>query len=120
MLGRVIEERTARAVTTMMEATVDNGTSFQTFHDRSGRSYLPDVSVAGKTGTLEGKGYLFTWWVGFAPSDAPEIAVSVLVSNRGDWKVKATQVASDMLRVYFSDKGKKGVTDPIAAKNARN
>ncbi|MBK6517411.1 MAG: penicillin-binding protein [Polyangiaceae bacterium] len=120
VLGRVIEERTARAVTTMMEATVDNGTSFQTFHDRSGRSYLPDVSVAGKTGTLEGKGYLFTWWVGFAPSDAPEIAVSVLVSNRGDWKVKATQVASDMLRVYFSDKGKKGVTDPIAAKNARN
>lgn len=46
--------------------------------------------------------------------------MSVLVSNRGDWKVKATQVASDMLRVYFSDKGKKGVTDPIAAKNARN
>jgi cell division protein FtsI/penicillin-binding protein 2 len=40
--------------------------------------------VAGKTGTLEGKGYLFTWWVGFAPADAPEVALSVLVANRGD------------------------------------
>jgi cell division protein FtsI/penicillin-binding protein 2 len=114
VLGRAIEEKTARAVTTMMESTVEHGTSFQTFHDRAGRSYLPDIPVAGKTGTLEGKGYLFTWWVGFAPADQPEIAVSVLVANRGDWKVKGTQVASDMLRVYFADKGRKGVVDPTA------
>jgi len=114
VLGRVIDDKTARAVGAMMEATVANGTSFQTFHDRSGRAYLPNMEVAGKTGTLEGKGYLFTWWVGFAPSDAPEVALSVLVANRGDWKVKGTQVASDMLRVYFADKGRKGVVDPIA------
>jgi penicillin-binding protein A len=118
VLGRAVEEKTARAVTTMMESTVEHGTSFQTFHDRAGRSYLPDISVAGKTGTLEGKGYLFTWWVGFAPADKPEIALSVLVANRGDWKVKGTQVASDMLRVYFADKGRKGVVDPTA-KQAR-
>ncbi len=120
VLGRSVEEKTARAVTAMMESTVEGGTSFQTFHDRSGRPYLPDTKVAGKTGTLEGKGYLFTWWVGFAPSDAPEVALSVLVANRGDWRVKGTQVASDMLRVYFADKGRKGVTDPIAAKTPRN
>lgn len=120
VLGRVIDEKTARAVTAMMEATVDGGTSFQTFHDRSGRDYFPETQIAGKTGTLEGKGYLFTWWVGFAPSDAPEVAVSVLVANRGDWRVKATQVASDLLRVYFADKGRKGVTDPLAAKAQRN
>ncbi|NUP09942.1 MAG: penicillin-binding protein [Polyangiaceae bacterium] len=120
VLGRVIDEKTARAVTTMMESTVDGGTSYQTFHDRSGRAYFPETKIAGKTGTLEGKGYLFTWWVGFAPSDAPEVAVSVLVANRGDWRVKATQVASDILRVYFADKGRKGVTDPIASKAVRN
>ncbi len=117
VLGRVIEEKTARAVTDMMESTVTGGTSFQTFHDRAGRSYLPDIRVAGKTGTLEGKGYLFTWWVGFAPADKPEVALSVLVANRGDWKVKGTQVASDMLRVYFADQGRKGVIDPLAKKN---
>lgn len=120
VLGRVIEEKTARAVTAMMESTVENGTSFKTFHDRSGRAYLPETRVAGKTGTLEGKGYLFTWWVGFAPADAPEVALSVLVSNRGDWRVKGTQVASDILRVYFADKERKGVTDPLAARAARN
>ncbi len=116
VLGRAVEEQTARAVTQMMEATVVNGTSFGTFHDRAGRAFLKDIRVAGKTGTLEGKGYLFTWWVGFAPADDPEIALSVLVANRGDWKVKGTQTASDMLRVYFADKGHKGVIDPIGAK----
>lgn len=114
VLGRAIEEKTARAVTQMMEATVEGGTSFTTFHDRAGRGYLKETRVAGKTGTLEGKGYLFTWWVGFAPSDDPQVALSVLVANRGDWRVKGTQVASDMLRVYFADKGVKGVTDPTA------
>jgi cell division protein FtsI/penicillin-binding protein 2 len=116
VLGRAIEEKTARAVTEMMEATVDKGTSFTTFHDRAGRAYLKETRVAGKTGTLEGKGYLFTWWVGFAPADNPQVALSVLVANRGDWRVKGTQVASDMLRVYFADKGVKGVTDPTGAK----
>ncbi|MFO0552498.1 MAG: penicillin-binding transpeptidase domain-containing protein [Polyangiaceae bacterium] len=116
VLSRVIDAKTARAVTSMMEETVENGTSYQTFHDHKGRSYLPNIKVAGKTGTLEGKGYLFTWWVGFAPSDNPEVALAVLVQNRGDWKVKGTQVASDMLRVYFADKGYKGVVDPTAKK----
>lgn len=116
VLGRATAEQTARSVTTMMEATVEGGTSFTTFHDRAGRAFLKDVRVAGKTGTLEGKGYLFTWWVGFAPADKPEVALSVLVANRGDWRVKGTQVASDMLRVYFADKGVKGVVDPIASK----
>ncbi|MBL9026288.1 MAG: penicillin-binding protein [Myxococcales bacterium] len=116
VLGRATAEQTARAVTTMMESTVEGGTSFTTFHDRAGRAFLKDVRVAGKTGTLEGKGYLFTWWVGFAPADKPEVALSVLVANRGDWRVKGTQVASDMLRVYFADKGVKGVVNPIASK----
>ena len=112
VLGRSINESTADAVRVMMESTVEGGTSFQTFHDHRHKPYLPNIRVAGKTGTLEGKGYLFTWWVGFAPADAPEVALSVLVANRGDWKVKGTGVASDMLRVYFADKGRKGVTDP--------
>lgn len=120
VLGRAVEEKTARAVGEMMQNTVESGTSFKSFHDRAGRAYIPDIRIAGKTGTLEGKGYLFTWWVGFAPSDDPEVAVSVLVANRGDWRVKGTEVANDILRVYFADKGRKGVTDPFAARAKRN
>lgn len=116
VLDRVIEEKTARAVTTMMEATVESGTSYKSFHDRAGRSYLPDIRVAGKTGTLaedRANGYLYTWFVGFAPADQPEVAISVLAANHASWRVKATTVAAQMLRVYFADKGRKGVTDPI-------
>jgi cell division protein FtsI/penicillin-binding protein 2 len=120
VVGRAVEQRTARAVTTMMESTVEGGTSYKSFHDRAGRAYIPDTRIAGKTGTLEGKGYLFTWWVGFAPSDNPEVALSVLVANRGDWRVKGTEVAASLLRVYFADKGRKGVTDPFATRAKRD
>ncbi|MEM1029500.1 MAG: penicillin-binding transpeptidase domain-containing protein [Myxococcota bacterium] len=114
VLTRVLDERTAWAVARMMEQTVAQGTSFKTFHDRAGRPFIPDVRIAGKTGTLEEKktGTLFTWWTGFAPADAPEVAISAIVLNRGAWHIKGTHVASDMLRIYFADKGRKGVRFP--------
>ena len=111
---RVLDERTAWAVARMMEQTVADGSSFKTFHDRAGRPFLPNIRIAGKTGTLQTKktGTLHTWWVGFAPADKPEIALSVLVNNRGPWRVKGTHVAADMLRIYFADKKRKGVRYP--------
>ncbi len=114
VLKRALDERTAWAVARMMEQTVRNGTSFQSFHDRSGRPYLPDIRIAGKTGTLTEKktDTLYTWWVGFAPARQPEVAISVLVVNRGAWRVKATNVAADALRVYFADKGYPAVRPP--------
>jgi peptidoglycan glycosyltransferase len=56
-------------------------------------------------------GPFYTWFVGFAPS-APEVAISVMVANHLKWRMKATHVAADMLRVYFADKGAPGVRDP--------
>ena len=115
-LDTAIADKTARAVATMMENTVENGTSFQAFHDRSGRPYLPNIRVAGKTGTLQDtkkNGYLYTWFVGFAPIDDPEVAISVLAANHASWKVKASTVGAEMLRVYFADKGRPGVSDPF-------
>ncbi|MEM9695932.1 MAG: penicillin-binding transpeptidase domain-containing protein, partial [Myxococcota bacterium] len=113
-LKRVLNEKTAWAVARMMEQTVTKGTSFRTFHDRAGRPFLPKIRVAGKTGTLAKKKpeTLYTWWVGFAPADKPEVAISAVVLNRGAWKIKGTHVASDMLRVYFADHGRKGVHYP--------
>lgn len=115
VLKRALDENVASQVTSMMEQTVDNGTSYKSFHDRHGKSYLPDIRVAGKTGTLTKptpEGPFYTWWVGFAPSNKPEVALSVLVANRPKWRVKATNVAADMLRVYFADKKAPGVSDP--------
>ena len=111
---RVLDEKTAWSVGRMMEQTVRHGTSFKTFHDRAGRPFMADIPVAGKTGTLAKKKpeTLVTWWVGYAPADKPEVAVSAVVLNRGAWHIKGTHVASDMLRIYFADQGRKGVHYP--------
>jgi peptidoglycan glycosyltransferase len=115
VLKRALDASVASQVTAMMEQTVDNGTSYKSFHDKHGKAYLPDIRVAGKTGTLTKpttEGPFYTWWVGFAPSNKPEIALSILVANRPKWRVKATNIAADMLRVYFADKKAPGVSDP--------
>jgi len=115
VIRRVIEENVASQIVTMMENTVESGTSYRSFHDKAGKAYLPDIRVAGKTGTLTkpgAEGPFYTWFVGFAPSRKPEVAISVLVANRAKWRVKANHVACDMLRVYFADKGAPGVRDP--------
>ena len=120
---RVLDERTAWAVARMMEQTVRNGSAFKAFHDRAGRPFLPDIPVAGKTGTLAKKEHggetLITWWVGFAPANKPEVALSVLVTNRGPWRVKGMHVAADMLRVYFADQAVKGVRYPPSFKGPK-
>jgi penicillin-binding protein A len=115
VVRRAMEESTASQITTMMENTVESGTSYRSFHDRNGRPFLPEIRVAGKTGTLTRPapdGPFYTWFVGFAPSRKPEVAISVLIANHLTWRVKATNVACDMLRVYFADKGAPGVKDP--------
>jgi cell division protein FtsI/penicillin-binding protein 2 len=115
VVRRVMEENIASQVTTMMENTVESGTSYKSFHDRAGKPYLPDIRVAGKTGTLTKAavdGPFYTWFVGFAPSRKPEVAISIMVANHLKWRVKATNLGCDMLRVYFADKGAPDVKDP--------
>ncbi|MCA9575501.1 MAG: penicillin-binding protein [Myxococcales bacterium] len=99
----VLSRRTARRVGEMMERTVSHGTARRSFHDNAGNAFLPGVRIAGKTGTLTGsdpyRGY--TWWVGFAPADAPTIAVAALVVNDPAWRVKASYMAREALRYYL-------------------
>ena len=124
---RVMKAETAHAITTMMESTVTDGTSYKAFHDGKGRSFLPGVSVAGKTGTLAEPSTqrFFTWFTGFAPSkpvvfegkDAHEaaqphkVAFAVLVVNDPKWTIKANVLAREVLRSYFAQKVP-GVTAP--------
>ncbi len=114
VLRRVIRPDTATALTEMMEATVSDGTSLRAFRDSEGRAFLPSISVAGKTGTLgrPASNALVTWFVGFAPSRAPEVAIAVEVVNGPKWRAKANVVARELLRAYFAKKGAAGVTRP--------
>lgn len=112
VLRTVIRPETADALTTMLEATVSGGTSHRAFRDNKGRPFLPNIRVAGKTGTLSEQERLYTWFVGFAPSQKPEVAVSVLAVNRPTWQAKANVVARDILRAYFNKQGAPGVSKP--------
>ncbi len=47
------------------------------------RAQIPGVQVAGKTGTAQtGLGTSHTWFVSFAPADAPRVAVAVMLENQ--------------------------------------
>lgn len=107
--------RTARRLRRMMEFTVHSGTSLEAFSDPEGRSYLGGIRVAGKTGTLRPNvnGSTTSWFIGFAPSRAPELVVSVMLDNSPVWRRKANHVARDVFRAYFSEAP--GVTHPFAS-----
>ena len=74
-LNRAMSPRTALEVTQMMEAVVQGGTGTA--------AQLPGVSVAGKTGTAETgvAGRNNAWFIAFAPSDKPRVAIAVVVEN---------------------------------------
>jgi penicillin-binding protein A len=123
---RAIAHETADALTTMMEHTVTEGTSWRAFHDIHGTPYLPGVTVAGKTGTLtdaETHRY-YTWFTGFAPlhsqAGIPEVAVAALVVNGPNWQLKANVLAREVLRAYFASRGASGVTRPSIESIARH
>jgi penicillin-binding protein A len=117
-MPRALSQATADAVTTMMENTVSDGTSFRAFHDKGKTPFLPGITVAGKTGTLTDNANkrFYTWFTGFAPTHPPPgahaVAVSVMVANGAVWKVKANLVAREVLRAFFAQEGAKGVTKP--------
>ena len=101
---RVVPEAAARAVARMMVGTTEYGTARLGFHDRrTNRPLLPGIAVAGKTGSLDRHDpYLsYSWFVGFAPAERPEVAIAVLLGNGPRWHVKAHQVAREVLADYF-------------------
>jgi penicillin-binding protein 2 len=79
---------------------------------------LPEVKVAGKTGTAQlassarTKGAKMgtslannTWFVGFAPADKPEVVVAALYENSGE-STYAVPIVRDVLQAYFDKKAR--------------
>lgn len=61
------------------------------------------VSVAGKTGTAQvaGQKNPNAWFVGFAPSQDPEIVLVILLENAGEGAQVAVPIAKEVLSWYF-------------------
>ncbi|HYQ41214.1 MAG TPA: penicillin-binding transpeptidase domain-containing protein [Polyangiaceae bacterium] len=115
VVGRVLKPLTAARLRRMMEVTVRSGTCRHAFSDANGRPYLGNMRVSGKTGTLrpdttEG---MTSWFIGFAPSQKPEIVISVMLENGAVWRHKANELARDLLRSYFHAHGRPWISDPL-------
>jgi cell division protein FtsI/penicillin-binding protein 2 len=100
---RVVDERVAAALGDMMRTTVTEGTARRLFRDRRAGAAFGSLAIAGKTGSLaERDPYRdYSWFVGFAPVDDPQVAVASVVVNERLWRVKAPYVAREALRAWF-------------------
>jgi len=75
----------------MVAASADK---MQEFGDRG-------ITVAGKTGSAESVAGTHSWYVCFAPSENPEIAVVVLLESAGSGSRYAVPAAKKVLEEYF-------------------
>jgi len=89
-LEELMSGGTAKSLTGMMRRVVTDGT---------GRGIdTPELAIAGKTGTAENpRGPAHSWFIGFAPAEAPELAVAVLVEHGGYGSRSAAPIARDLL-----------------------
>lgn len=76
----------------------------------AGNAAVYGHEVAGKTGTAQNPGFDHAVFVAYAPAEAPEVAVSVLLENRGHGGSVAAPVARTVLASYF------GVPDSMVAR----
>jgi len=109
---RVIDGEVASRLAEMMRTTVTEGTARKAF--RRVASSLRKVPVAGKTGTLSDRDPYrdYSWFVGFAPADDPEVAVATVIVNQRSWRVRAPAVARDALEAYFQSRLAQGGSGP--------
>lgn len=91
---RVLSKKIADEVTEMMVGTCRSGSAARSFRRHK------KVEVAGKTGTLTTTEPFYmqnSWFVGFAPADAPEVVVSVLLGNPESWWLRGHEAAKQMI-----------------------
>jgi peptidoglycan glycosyltransferase len=95
----VMKPSTATAVTSMMEAVVNEGTAEA--------ARIPGVQVAGKTGTAEtqiGSALNNVWFIAFAPASNPTVAIAVTVKGvPGYGATYALPIARRVMEVLLHD-----------------
>ena len=85
-----LSTETLQRITTGLQAVVGEGTA---------HNLDPSLHIAGKTGTAQNPhGEDHAWFVGFAPLDAPQIAVAVVVEQGGHGGAIAVPIAEKVIR----------------------
>ncbi|HEY0582547.1 MAG TPA: penicillin-binding transpeptidase domain-containing protein [Chloroflexota bacterium] len=86
---------TAATMVGFMVEGVDNG--------YAAKAAIPGVKVGGKTGTAEvGDGTSHSWFIGFAPAEAPRVAIAVIMEHQGSGSDFATPAAQQVMRAALA------------------
>ncbi|MHB8482444.1 MAG: penicillin-binding transpeptidase domain-containing protein [Nitrospiria bacterium] len=103
VVGQVASKNTTDLLKEMMGKTVIMGTSRRAFRFSHRSAALRDITIGGKTGTLTGKDPRgkYSWFVGMAPLEKPEIAIAALVINSGRWRIKGSDIAKEGFTAFF-------------------
>ncbi len=91
-----IDKKYYKTVIAGMREAVVSGTAHAINH----RGY----KICGKTGTIENPGKDHSAFIGFAPMEAPKIAVAVYIENGGFGADVAAPIASRIIRMYLTGK----------------
>ena len=94
--GNLMTAEESSALTELMRSVVTEGT---------GSALRTDAyTAAGKTGSAEfdKEKETHAWFVGFAPAEAPQIVVSVIVEEGGSGGQTAAPIARTLFDLYFS------------------
>ncbi|WP_367565778.1 peptidoglycan D,D-transpeptidase FtsI family protein [Lacrimispora sp.] len=94
--GNLMTAEESSALTELMRSVVTEGT---------GSALRTDAyTAAGKTGSAEfdKEKETHAWFVGFAPAEAPQIVVSVIVEEGGSGGQAAAPIARTLFDLYFS------------------
>jgi penicillin-binding protein 2 len=105
-----LNQQNVREIVQGMQGVVEGGTG--------GRARIPGIAVCGKTGTaqLTSEAYAKSkgrstsednaWFEAFAPCDAPEIVVVVLLEKFPGHGQYAAPIARDVMKAYFDKKAR--------------
>jgi peptidoglycan glycosyltransferase len=94
---RVMSAAEASKLADMMEETVTDGTARRYFRERGHQVR----GAAGKTGSLADKRPFrdYSWFVGFAPRDKPQVAVGAVIVNEPLWRIRGTWLGREAMRL---------------------
>jgi penicillin-binding protein 2 len=105
-----LKQENVREIVQGMQGVIEGGTG--------GRARIPGIAVCGKTGTAQltseqyakSKGQKTSednaWFEAFAPCDAPEIVVVVLLERFPGHGQYAAPIARDVMKAYFDKKAR--------------
>ncbi len=99
VIGQPISLDCAQYIQQLMVDAVQNGTGT--------RAQLRGITVAGKTGTAENETESdHAWFVGYAPAEAPQIAIAVILENDGtSGGDAAAPIAGKVIKQYLAKQG---------------